>query len=247
MDPETARRFFSAMGLSEADLRLSRGTGDQSFSSLMQEAGELANMNREMMDQAREFQISICRASRAMEGVSRELSSMFVGDLADSISKLADFLADNRDQFADFVSEALPAIKGAAAGLSIIAALQAGRAALGALQNIPGATFAAAGLGALYMTMKTKQEQDRERVIREYEESQRANESGNYYRPSWDPEDIPDSRYFPPGQGKTSSIENNYRIEVNGAGNPEQVANAVMRRIREYARDAQEFTEVAAS
>lgn len=148
LDPETARRFFSSLGLSEADLRLAQGQGDQSFRALMDEAESRAELSQSMQDQAREFQIATGQLQRSMEGVSREISALFVGDLAEDLGSLADYLAENREAIAEFSDEALPYLKGMATGIGALVVLQRARSGLGILSKIPGSVLIAGGLGA---------------------------------------------------------------------------------------------------
>lgn len=168
LDPETARRFFSSLGLSESDLRLAQGQGDQSFQALMDEAESRAELSQSMQDQAREFQIATGQLQRSMEGVSREISALFVGDIAEDMGNIADYLADNRDDIAEFADAALPYIKGMAAGIVALVSIQGARSALGIFQSIPGMTALVAGLGyGVYSAHdpQTSEEMTRERNV----------------------------------------------------------------------------------
>lgn len=143
-DQEQARRMAQALGLSSAQFRLMRETD---IGGAMQRASELSPVSREATQAAAEFQKGFNELSLSLDGVSGAISETFVGDLGEGMSELADIMAENRDAIQQFVKDALPYLKGAAAGIGTLVALRMGRAALGAFSGIPGATALAAGIG----------------------------------------------------------------------------------------------------
>ena len=147
LDPETARRFFGSMGFSEAELRLARGTGDESFRSLMAEAESRADLTQSMQDNAEAFTRGTAQLQRSLEGVSREISDIFVGDLGKSMTELADWLSENRNEIREFADEAIPYLKVMAGSLGVLVAIQSARSALGILKSVPGLTALVAGAG----------------------------------------------------------------------------------------------------
>lgn len=144
MDPESARRALSALGFSDAEVRLFR---DEDLAAFMDRGAELAQVTEEMTAAAEAFRRGSSESSRALEGIQRELAAMFAEDLGEGLSDLADVMAENRDAIVNFAEAAVPALKGAAAGIGVLVALRGSRAMLGALSNLPGATALAAGIG----------------------------------------------------------------------------------------------------
>lgn len=149
LDPETARRFFSSLGFGGDEARLFQQQGEMALENLMEEGRELSTITDSMIEAATEFEQASSRLSRSFEGLTNELSDMLFEelDMAGGMDRMADMLADNRDEIREFAADALPYLKAAATGVGVLVALRAGRAALGAFANIPGATALAAGVG----------------------------------------------------------------------------------------------------
>jgi len=101
LDPEKARRFFSALGFGDSEIRLFRGTGDESLQALMQEAEARASLSEEMQEGARELEQARGRLARELTGLSREISELGVGGLATAIDAFADALNENRGLIVD--------------------------------------------------------------------------------------------------------------------------------------------------
>lgn len=159
LDMESARRALGALGFSNEEIRLFR-QGPAGIEAMRADARALADIDQDMIEQAAAFQEATSRLGRALGGVADEISKLFVGDLADTLNSLADFLGDNRDNIADFADEALPILAGIASGIGALVAIQGGRAALGALANIPGATALAAGVGVGAFLLATEPQDD---------------------------------------------------------------------------------------
>jgi len=156
-DPEQARRLGDALGLSSAQIRLLR---DTDVSAGMSQAREAAPMTPGQVAAGEEFQTGFNELSLAMEGVQREISETFAGDMGESMSELAQFMQENRDEIGDFAEAAMPYIKGIGTSLGVLVALQSARAAIGLARNIPGATAIAAGIGyGLYETYQGSEEE----------------------------------------------------------------------------------------
>lgn len=159
-DPERARRMASALGLGGAQFRLLRGTdvGEQ-----MARGQELNPLTEAQTDAARQFQEGFAELTASFDGLSRVLSEQFVGDLGESMSAIADMMAENRDAIRELVETYGPAIADAAKGIGILVGLQAARAGLGILSKIPGSTLlaggAAIGIGALSRADEGTQQQ----------------------------------------------------------------------------------------
>lgn len=155
LDPETARRFFGAMGFSEADLRLAQGTGDESFDALMEEGRKRSELTESMLESARAFTRGQGQLTESMEGVANEISDLFAGDLGESMSEMADFLDENRDAITEFADEALPYITAMAAGIATLVAFETGKKGLDMGGGI-GSILKAAGIGGLLSTWDWK-------------------------------------------------------------------------------------------
>ena len=142
-DQERARRLAGALGLSDAQFRLMRQTdvGQQ-----MSRAAELRPMEQDQVEAAEEFAHGWQELSLAMEGLQREISEAFVGDIGESMSEMADILAENKKAIEDFAEDAVPILGGMASSLGILVGLRTARAGLGIFSKVPLATLAAGGL-----------------------------------------------------------------------------------------------------
>lgn len=157
-DPEQARRLGDALGLSSAQIRLLR---DTDVGQGMSEAQEAAPLTQEMTEAAQQFSEGFNELALSMDGVSRSISETFVGDLGESMSDLAEYMKENREEIADFAESAMPYIKGIGVSLGVLVALQSARAALGIVKNVPGATAIAAGVGyGIYQSYESGEEEE---------------------------------------------------------------------------------------
>lgn len=144
MDQEQARRVAGEFGIGQAGLELLRLPD---LGQRMSEAGQLNPLTGAQTQAARDFQKGFAEVTSAIDGLSRILSEQFVGDLGESMSTMADILAENRDYIREFVETYGPYLADAAKGIGVLVGIQAARAGLGILSKIPGSTLLAAGAG----------------------------------------------------------------------------------------------------
>lgn len=149
LSPEAARRFVRDMGLSENDLGLMRGTGNEDLRTLLKEGEELAKVTKEMTDQAINFNSEVGRLSKAVEGITNQFSALIIDDFADSMKQATDFLKENNQQIIDFFKDALPILKDISFGIGALIILEGGKRGAAGLLKILGSKTGMLGLGAL--------------------------------------------------------------------------------------------------
>jgi hypothetical protein len=131
MDQEQGRRMGQALGMSSAQIRMFQG---ENISALMQDVAGRRPRTDEQVEAAEEFATGVTEFTQVIEGLRDTLSADFVGEIGEGLSDMADILEENRDA----VLALKEPLAGAAAGIGTLVALRAGRAAVGALGNIPG-------------------------------------------------------------------------------------------------------------
>ena len=146
LSQEDARRALSALGFGDAEIRLFR-QGPEGLRQLLAESESYARVTKEMTDRAARFQTELTRMTKAVEGVSNELSALVLDDFSDAMRQAADYLRENRSEIAGFFEKALPWLEATAVGIGALVALQAGQkglALLGPLARFGGPVAAVA-------------------------------------------------------------------------------------------------------
>lgn len=146
LSPEEARRALSALGFGDAEIRLFR-QGPEGLRQLLAEGESYARVTKEMTDRAARFQTELTRMTKAVEGVSNELSSLILDDFSNAMQAASEFLRENRSEIAGFFEKALPWLEKTAVGIATLVALQGGKRALGYLGAAAGSLpIVAAGM-----------------------------------------------------------------------------------------------------
>src|SRR5690606_40239767 len=115
LSQEDARRALSALGFGDAEIRLFR-QGPEGLRQLLAESESYARVTKEMTDRAARFQTELTRMTKAVEGVSNELSNLILDDFSSAMQAASEFLRENRSEIAGFFEKALPWLEATAVG-----------------------------------------------------------------------------------------------------------------------------------
>lgn len=164
MDAEAARRSLSALGFGEAEIRLLR-QGPERMGELLAQGEALRPQTPEMGELATELDQAVSRFQTAIGGAMDEISMSLLEDsgFTEAIDSLTEWLAENRDEIGNLADTIIPLIQDIAVALGVLVSIQAARAGLGALSNVPFLTAAAAG-GLSYALRQFNDEETRENI-----------------------------------------------------------------------------------
>lgn len=228
MDPRKAREMGQALGMSSAQIRMFR---DFDIANMRGQASEFAPMTEGMSEAASEFTEGWNELSLAMDGLSNTISETFVGDLGETMSDIAEYLRDNREEIKNVYETLLPPLKGAAMGIGTLVALRSARAGLGILSKIPLVTLGAAGVGAGIFSVLNAEggdlsEDEQKRRVREGELRSIRNRM----------KQIEINGVTAAEQGpyqalreRRAEVRNEINVDARGANNPAEIEAAVRR------------------
>lgn len=149
LSQEDARRALSALGFGDAEIRLFR-QGPEGLRQLLAESESYARVTKEMTDRAARFQTELTRMTKAVEGVSNELSNLILDDFSNAMQAASEFLRENRSEIGGFFEKALPWLEATAVGVGTLVALQAGKKGLAMLGPLARAGGPIAGVALAY-------------------------------------------------------------------------------------------------
>ncbi|MHA7915997.1 hypothetical protein [Alloalcanivorax xenomutans] len=242
LDTESRRRAFSALGFDDAEIRLFAG-GPGEMRDLLNEAKRLAPVTQEMVDNAARYQDAGTKLSKAIDGIVDLLGNKFAPAISGAAERLADFLAENRENIGAVVDRVMETSSRTSRGLSSAH----DRAWSGDPVGAGGEIFNAGIQLFSDFIDAALNIAGQEDLLRDLRDQIRATGEGLRVQP---PMALPDAP--PPGpsattSGQTFHQENHINVDARGSTNPGEteraVENAANRALSRAAQNAVERTE----
>lgn len=252
LSPEEARRSLKALGFGDTEIDLFTGTGGESLRNLIAEGMDLGTINREMTEQGKEFNKATGRLGKSMDSLSKNMSTLFMDDLVDTVNDIAEFLKNNLEEITGFFESALPWLEKTAVGVLTLVAIQSGRAGGGALLRGLGSRSGVAGLaiaagaGVLEVGNRFDRETERLREQGQEEEARRREQhamrsiggSGGAFMMGLPSDVRPDT----PVSGGGTNVKNEINVDARGSTNPSETRRQAEKGMEAYINRLSENT-----
>lgn len=239
LSSEASRRSLSALGFGQTEIDLFTAKGSDSLKSLIGEGLDFSVVTSEMTKQGKEFNSSVGKLSKSVEGVARSFSSMFIDDLTGSIDSLTDIIRENNESILSFLSDALPYLEATAVGIGALVAAQVGKKGLGLLLS-PKKYAPVLAASGLYAIAKDDDVQD---LVTDPNRS-----NLNKLVDSLVSKVVPSEKLPPEVQRRiqernsSSGVTNNISVDARGSSNPSDVESAARRGVESVINKLSEQT-----